>query len=126
VNTGACLEALRRTRSGDFRLTEALTLEALRNGIGEGDLIPMHELLPGFRAIVVTDEGLTRVSHGRHLEPGHYTVEEVESTGQEGLAPGLGQKHAKWVRVFDATGRLVALGTAGPSGDSLHPAIVLT
>lgn len=113
VNAGACLEALRRTRSGEFRLSEALTLEALHEGVAETDLIPLERLLPGFPAAVVTDEGLTRVSHGRTLERGHYAFR---------LEPDAA---AEWVRIFDSAGRLAALGRRGTPGGSLHPDIVL-
>src|SRR5215471_11788790 len=78
--TGACLEALRRTRSGDFTLDEAIDLDSLRpwsidtrlsaearrakaeipNPGLETVLVPMERLLPGFPAVTVTAEGLTR------------------------------------------------------------------
>jgi tRNA pseudouridine55 synthase len=115
VNTGGCLESLRRTRSGDFRLTEALTLGALEQGISEGDLIPIEALMPGFPRVVVTDEGLTRVSHGRQLEVEHYA-----------RIDGADRIESNWVRMFDSAGHLMAIGTGGHRGDSLHPAIVLT
>src|SRR5688572_29978346 len=41
VNTGACLEALRRTRSGEFHVAEALSLESLQDGLADVDLIPL-------------------------------------------------------------------------------------
>jgi tRNA pseudouridine55 synthase len=110
VNAGACLESLRRTRSGEFRLSEAIDVDALQDGISETDLIPMERLLSGFPSVVLTDEGLARVAHGRELEAGHVTA----------APPG-----DPWVRVFDATGRLAALATHGHIRGSLHPAIVL-
>ena len=113
LGTGACLEALRRTRSGDFRLTEALTLEALQQGVGDVDLIPLEQLLPGFPSVVVTDEGLTRVSHGRALEASHFSVDSD-------------RPDQPWVRILDGTGRLMALATRGNAPYSLHPSVVLT
>jgi tRNA pseudouridine55 synthase len=112
VGTGACLEALRRTRSGEFRLVEALPLEALQDDEVDVDLIPVERLLPGLPSVVVTDEGLARVTHGRELAAEHYAE----------IRPGL---ISAWTRIFDSGGRLTALGTAGSTAGSLHPAIVL-
>jgi tRNA pseudouridine55 synthase len=133
VNAGACLEALRRTRSGEFRITEAMTLEALQDGVVEDDLIAVERLLPGFPAVTVTDEGMTRVSHGRVLEAGHFRLK-AEATsagdpsadvasGSTDVASGLSRKD--WFRIFDSAGRLAALGEPGTCPGSLHPAIVL-
>jgi tRNA pseudouridine55 synthase len=113
AGTGACLEALRRTRSGQFRLAEAMTLDALHDGVAEVDLIPLERLLPGLPSVAVNDEGLARVSHGRELGAEQMLAE----TG-----PGL---VSEWTRVFDSGGRLIALATTGTNAGSFHPAIVL-
>jgi tRNA pseudouridine55 synthase len=129
VGTGACLEALRRTRSGEFRLTEALTIEALQDGVADVDLIPIERLLAAFPAVVVTDEGLARVTHGRQLEAGHYSFRlkpEATGAGKTGVASGFSRKDEQWIRIFDSAGRLTALATIGTTASSLHPAIVLT
>jgi tRNA pseudouridine55 synthase len=137
--TGAALEALRRTRSGDFNLDEAVPLDALmptarragsaalRHAQGvpgrsrdEGGppadvetlLIPMEKLLSGFPAVTVTSEGLARVSHGQ----------QVRASDLVGSAP-LGP--AEWVRLLDGSGALVALGTPRAPSGFLHPEVVL-
>jgi tRNA pseudouridine55 synthase len=110
VNAGACLEALRRTRSGEFRLSEAIDVDALQDGVSDADLIPIERLLSAFPSVVLTDEGLARIAHGRELQAGHFTA---------------GFADQPWIRVFDATGRLTALATRGQGEGSLHPAIVL-
>jgi tRNA pseudouridine55 synthase len=129
--TGACLESLRRTRSGDFTLEEAVPLDALeapsarqpavgRSGTttkAEVDtlaaiLIPMEKLLPDFPFATVTSEGLARVSHGRQIRA-HDLV---------GSAPGT---RAEWVRLLDGDGALVALATPTPEPGILHPEVVL-
>jgi tRNA pseudouridine55 synthase len=128
VEAGACLETLRRTRSGDFRLSEAASLEALQDGLGETDLIPLERLLPALPAVRLTDEGLTRVSHGRGLEPGHFFRLKPEATAESSpsgdpVASGVSRAE-DWIRLFDSAGRLAGLASAEPGG-SLHPAIVL-
>ncbi len=123
--TGATLEALRRTRSGDFTLDEAIDLDTLGpirdrtnpesripNPDLETALIPMEHLLPGFPAVTVTAEGLTRVSHGQHVRPVDVMVEAT-----------LGG--AEWVRLLDAGGALVGVGTPQRHSGFLHPEVVL-
>jgi len=123
--TGATLEALRRTRSGDFTLDEAVdlgTLGPIRDRTNpesripnpglETALIPMKRLLPGFPAVTVTAEGLTRVSHGQQVRPVDLTVEAT-----------LGA--AEWVRLLDPSGALVAVGTPQRLSGFLHPEVVL-
>ena len=107
VATGACLEALRRTRSGDFTLGHAITLEQLIPGVqsaGEA-LIPLDRLLPSLPAVTVTDEGRSRVSHGQEVE------------GTAGAA--------EWVRLTDSQGCLLAVARTGSRQGFLHPAVVL-
>ena len=130
--TGACLEALRRTRSGDFTLEEAIPLDALHGGTavrgagpaerreegrgGPADLetllIPMEDLLPRMPAVTVTAEGLARVSHGQHVRP-------VDLAGPQPSGA------AEWVRLLDAGGALVGLGTPQRPSGFLHPEVVL-
>ena len=129
--TGATLEALRRTRSGDFTLDEAVDLDKLRpwtiesrlsaetrrakaeipNPGLETVLIRMERLLPGFPAVTVTAEGLTRVSHGQHVRPVDLTAEAT-----------LGA--AEWVRLLDPSGALVGVGTPQRLSGFLHPEVV--
>jgi len=123
--TGATLDALRRTRSGDFSLDEAVDLDALGpirdrtnpesripNPALETVLIPMERLLPGFPAVTVTAEGLTRVSHGQQVRPMDLTAEAT-----------LGA--AEWVRLLDSGGALVGVGTPQRLSGFLHPEVVL-
>jgi tRNA pseudouridine55 synthase len=118
--TGACLEALRRTRSGDFGLDEAVPFDALtssdRSAKAADDvaslLIPMENLLSDFPAVTVTSEGLARVSHGQH----------VRASDLVGSAPS---GPAEWVRLLDGSGALVGLGTPGSASGFLHPEVVL-
>jgi tRNA pseudouridine55 synthase len=117
LGIGACLEALRRTRSGEFTLAQAITLEELLSDDDRSTqewLLPLERLLTRFPRVVVSDEGRARVSHGRQLEPAHYQP-----------AGGASQPDG-WVRMMDAEGRLLALAQPGPTAGSLHPQVVLT
>ncbi|MBI4888306.1 MAG: tRNA pseudouridine(55) synthase TruB [Acidobacteria bacterium] len=111
VDTGACLEALRRTRSGDFTLAMAVRLEELHDPARtEACLVPLAALLPHLPAVIVTDQGRACVAHGRELAEGDY-------------APP--SDSPPWVRLLDATGALLGIATPGGRPGSLHPALVL-
>jgi tRNA pseudouridine55 synthase len=101
VGTGACLSALRRFLQPDSAAADRL--------------VPLERVLAGFPAVHLTAEGRSRVAHGRDVEAAQ-------------VAPGSGMAqgdHRPWVRLLDADGRLVAIGTPGPGPGSLHPAVVL-
>jgi tRNA pseudouridine55 synthase len=119
TGTGACLAALRRTRSGDFDLSGAITIDQLHDpdGSWRAALMPLERLLPAFPSTTLTAEGCQRVSHGQD-------VLDVHVHGENGTVPREGLP-SQWVRLVDADGNLLALATAGKSGDSLHPAVVL-
>ena len=116
--TGASLEALRRTRSGDFTIDEAVPLDSLTSSDPSAGsdvatlLIPMDKLLSSFPAVTVTSEGLVRVSHGQ----------QVRASDLVGSAPS---GPAEWVRLLDGSGALVGLGTPGTAAGLLHPEVVL-
>ena len=105
TGAGACLEALRRTRSGEFTLEGAVTLEQLSSGGAATAVVPMASLLAGYPAVSVTDEGRKRVSHGCEVEG----------------SPGS----SEWVRLMDDHGQLLAMARAGSRPGFLHPAVVL-
>ena len=111
TGTGACLEALRRTRTGEFGLDVAIPLERLRVAPdAAASLVALETLLARFPAVTLTDRGRVYVSHGRELGPADYAT---------------GPLDAPWVRPFDGTGALVALATPDHARGSLHPSVVL-
>jgi len=119
VGTGACLEELRRTRSGDFGLEGAASLDSLAEaaedpGSNAGWLVPMEQLLTRLPAVRLTEEGRLRVSHGREVDPAQAAPAEARS-----------QEPGAWVRLVDERGQLVALAQPGATPGSLHPAVVL-
>jgi tRNA pseudouridine55 synthase len=108
VGSGACLEALRRTRSGDFTLDHSIGLDRLldRGGLaGTAAMIPLGSLMPRFPVVTVTGEGRNRVSHGQEVDGG--------TTAGE------------WVRLMDSGGELIAIARPGSRPGLLHPAVVL-
>ena len=122
VGVGGCLETLRRVRSGDFAIEQAIPLDELcaaEPAEAIDWLLPLERLLPDLEAVTVTDEGRLRVTHGRELQPSHFTEAPV-TTGGVGRRPPAG-----WTRILDTDGRLLALGQPGKSPDSLHPELVL-
>ena len=117
VGTGACLASLRRMRSGEFTIGQAVGLERVQDmgsDVIEGWL-PLERLLPGLPAVRLGAEGRKRVSHGRTLERSH-----LES-GQESMSGDQGA----WVRLLDQNGQLIALANVAGPGEFLHPAVVL-
>jgi len=117
TGTGACLEALRRTRSGECHLNEALRLDDLGDAaLVASHLVPLERLLPHFPAVTVTTEGCARVAHGRELEPGDY--ERPAASPPDPSSPA-------WVRLLDMKGALVGVATGGSRPGSLHPSLVL-
>jgi tRNA pseudouridine55 synthase len=123
VGTGACLEALRRTRSGGFDLSHAVTLEDLQRDpeTAAGRAVPLDQLLLDLPGARLTDQGRLRVSHGQNVELAHVWPEDSAC---------LDPRADEWVRLLDAGGRLLALAksadiAAQGSRRALHPAVVL-
>lgn len=119
TGAGACLQSLRRTRTGAFSLADAVTLDALQ---AEPDsawayLVPMQALLPELPAFTVNEDGLTRLGHGRDLGPAH------ASGPWAGLDPAAGA--ATRVRILGPDGALLALATLASTPGFLHPSVVL-
>jgi tRNA pseudouridine55 synthase len=115
VGTGACLDALRRTGSGPFDIADAVTLEDVQRdpAAAASRAIPLDRLLLDLR---LTDEGRSRISHGRDVDLAHVWPEDTAC---------LEPRPAEWVRLLDSDGRLLALGTPGRGLRALHPAVVL-
>jgi tRNA pseudouridine55 synthase len=116
VATGACLESLRRTRSGEFTLAQAVELEHVRqSSVAVTERwVPLERLLPAMPFVRLGSEGRKRVAHGQMLGAAHLMGGDSERRG-----PNV------WIRLIDEQGQLVALGTVDQTGEFLHPAVVL-
>lgn len=112
LGCGACLDALRRTASGSFGLTQAIPLAQLEESPGwaMGQLVPAERALLDFPAVTLTPEGVTRTLHGNDIGAAHLAEREVP----EGAA----------VQLFTPEGRLLAIARPARPG-FLHPAVVL-
>jgi tRNA pseudouridine55 synthase len=120
LGTGAHLEALRRTRSGEFDLSRAMATAEI--GAAAERVIPLRELLPGLPAVRVGEEGRRLVSHGRDL-------------GEENVLEGFPAGPVERVRLVDEAGELLALAVGRgfeprerglPRTPLLHPDVVLS
>ena len=120
TGTGAALEALRRTRSGDFSLQDAVGLDALDAGRGASRVLPMEALLRDMPAVTLTPLGRQHVAHGRELARQDFLTPDPRP-----MPPAPRPVTTEWTRLLDAEGALVGVATAGTSPDSLHPALVL-
>lgn len=116
VGTGACLESLRRTRCGEFTISQAVELERVRqSSVAVTERwIALERLLPAMPSVRLGEEGRKRVAHGQMLGATH-----LIGGGIVRNSPGV------WTRLIDEEGQLVALATVDSTGDFLHPAVVL-
>jgi tRNA pseudouridine55 synthase len=114
LGTGACLAALRRTRSGEFTLDQAMSLEALQEPAAiRAGFVPMIRLLGDMVPCYLTEEGRTRTLHGRDLHGEHLLGERQDLPDADA-----------YVRLIDQSGELIAIATRAGAG-ALHPAVVL-
>jgi tRNA pseudouridine55 synthase len=122
LGCGAHLEALRRTRAGDFTLADAVALEAIvADGLPvvERRLVPMNRLLPHLPEVVLNDLGARRASHGNALGPGDLV------SGCDGVGAGtIASSGTDRLRLLDGAGSLIGLAERGGDG-LLHPVVVL-
>ena len=125
TGTGGCLEELRRTRSGEFALNQAMRIEQLADPARVASaLVPMPGLLSHLPAVTLGNRGLELVSYGRDLESNDY--EPVATLPPEAGAPApLSPPDQTWVRLLDAHGALVGMATARNRSGALHPSLVL-
>ncbi len=118
LGVGACLEALRRTQSGRFTLSQSVTVADLDAGRGTDALVGLDDLLPEFDAAVVGAVGRERVGHGQILRP-EDIVRRVQGLGD------AGRDETEWLRILDESDRLLGLGVRGDAEGTLRPNIVL-
>jgi tRNA pseudouridine55 synthase len=112
LGTGAFLRALRRTASGSFEISHALTLERLGELANDSDLaqalIPAAELLPEFPVETVDPSTANFIRQGRD-----FRVSPFRTAGS-----------SKYVKAIGEDGKLIAIGEARLP-NVYHPVLVL-
>lgn len=113
LGCGAHLKALRRTRAGEFVISQAVPLELIESEGREAirHVLPMNSVLPVFPEVVVNDQGARRAAHGNPLRPEDFA-------SPPPVAP------LNRFRVLDGTGALLAIAKYG-TGGLLQPVVVL-
>ena len=126
LGTGAHLSSLRRTRSGDYGLAEALPIDVVERDLAAAvaGVVPLEAMLPRLPAVVLTPAGITRARHGRELGPAEFTALSLRAARDELELPALSEADG-WVRLLAPAGQLVGLGRRGSSSGLLHPSVVL-
>jgi tRNA pseudouridine55 synthase len=116
LGTGAHLAALVRTRSGDFSIADAVSLEELDRHPEQAaaKVIRLNQLLPWLPALRLTEKGAALAAKGGFISPSHLD-------GSQPL-PAAGK-----VRLLHPDGHLVAIAEERPAGPVgfLHPGVVL-
>jgi tRNA pseudouridine55 synthase len=124
LGTGAHLAALRRTRSGEFSLAQAVGLDVIDRQPNDAAaaVIPLERLLTSFPALTLTAEGASLAARGGFIGPAHVSG----APNLDGLPTGAR------VRLIRPDGRLVAVAVRKASAQSttmprqlLHPSVVL-
>lgn len=116
LGTGAVLDALRRTRSGDFDATQAVRYDELVTAPRPSlmsRLVPFDALLGDRPAVVLEAEDVGRVRHGLDVGP----FADLARTHAERDADLV-------IRLLDGDGHLVALGTPIGGRGFLHASVV--
>ncbi|MFN0166357.1 MAG: tRNA pseudouridine(55) synthase TruB [Bryobacteraceae bacterium] len=112
LDCGAHLDSLRRTRSGDFDLEQARTLDELAALAGEGRLsealAPAAGLFPQFSTQIVDEVTEGRIRQGRDFA----------------VSPFRPNREARYVKAISHAGHLVAIGEL-KLANICHPVVVM-
>jgi tRNA pseudouridine55 synthase len=109
VGVGAHLTALRRTRSGRFDLTEAITLEDLA-GLADpaSALLPIEQAVKHLAEVTLPDERVEKTRHGM-------STRVVDATFYEG----------ETIRMSSTSEGLIAIGVYSAEDGAVKPKVVL-
>jgi tRNA pseudouridine55 synthase len=112
LSLGAHLAELRRTRVGDFSVTNAVTLEQLKTSFGEEAigtiLLRPSAALSHLRFVHLSGEDVRRARHGMEVNVGETTWADAEK-----------------VKMCDDKDHLIAIGDFDATTKRLHPSVVL-
>ena len=103
LGVGGSLLRLRRTRSGNFRLTDSIEIEAFcrlyPDGDWEGQVYSLNEVLSDVPAVWIKERFVRKIAHGAPV-------------GAEGILKRDSFEKGAALRLLDDQGILLALGTA--------------
>ena len=112
LSVGAHLAELRRTRVGDFNVTNAVTLEQLKTSFGEEALgtilLRPSAALSALPFVHLSGDDVRRARHGMEVKVG-------ETTWADGAK----------VKMCDVDDHLIAIGDYDATKQRLHPSVVL-
>jgi tRNA pseudouridine55 synthase len=137
LGIGAHLAALRRTRSGDYRLADAISMDAVERdpAAASAAFVPTGDMLRYLSSVVLTPDGILHTRQGRMLGPADLASaparpaaggqSAAESAEEVSRADELHATAGEWIRLLGPAGEL--LGLARPKGEPLllHPSVVL-
>ena len=135
LGTGAHLFSLRRTRSGDVTLDQALALDAIERDPASGirAVVPLSRMLQGLSSVSLTSEGVRHVVHGRDIGPADaqdgmgFGIRDLGFGDSEGVceSPIPDAQSRGFIRLLDPAGELVGIASPVEASGLLHPAVVL-
>lgn len=111
LDTGAHLASLRRTRAGQFRIAEAVTLEALQEMNADDILLPPDAALSFMPFVHLTADEARQACHGVAIR--------LAAADEAAFSDGA------FVRLHDEHGSLIAVAVYEARAQRLHPQIVL-
>jgi tRNA pseudouridine55 synthase len=115
LGVGAHLSELRRTRAGQFKIADAITLDRLndvaQSGAVEQVLISPDAALLHLPFLNLDADGAHRVRHGIDVQ-----IEDAHCSDWSEGQP---------IRLRDLNGELIAVGIYEPVGRTIHPSVVI-
>jgi tRNA pseudouridine55 synthase len=119
LGVGGHIVALRRTRSGDFSLADAIDFDTVerRPASAAARVIPLAGMLPRLAPVVLTQDGVRKAIHGRELGP----LDCVSGFGIRRFP----NPESRLYRLLDESGALVAIARPTSRPAILHPSVVL-
>ncbi len=112
LSVGAHLAELRRTRVGDFTVTNAVTLEQIKTSLGEEALgtilLRPNAALSRLPFVHLSADDVRRTRHGMEVKVAEYDWPDGEK-----------------VKMCDVNDHLIAIGDYDASARQLHPSVVL-
>jgi len=123
LGTGAHLAELRRTRSGDYTVDDAMPLDAAERdpGAAAERVIPLSQMLRRFPVVELTADGVRRARNGQDVGPG----DSEKGVGSRFLSASAKTTPDPFFRLLDPAGELVGIAEPTSVAGLLHPFVVL-